>query len=283
VVVGDEFAEQMTKMSLPKDHEVVQALRANGPHDSFRVRVAVWALGGNRHAVDARGGKDRCPSLREEWVAIMDEVGRVAEEAVDRVEEVASHSHHPGAVRIDVHPSDVDCARLELHDEEDHEADGAERAEGLDAEEVAGVQSFPVAPEELPPGPPPRAFRRRLEARVRQDAGHRGATDFDLEAAESVTDLGVAPAGILGGELDDKVADVIRLARPAGHPAPEGAVVLLGREVPKPSQDGFRAHDLATGLAVLRGKRLALQGQPSSLVLREDHPGPAGFSGEQLP
>ena len=43
----------------------------------------------------------------------MDEVGRVAEEAVDRVEEVAGQLGHEGAVRIDADTCDMD--RAELH------------------------------------------------------------------------------------------------------------------------------------------------------------------------
>ena len=42
--MDNELQEQMTKIALPEDHEAFQALGANGPHDSFRVRVAVRAF-----------------------------------------------------------------------------------------------------------------------------------------------------------------------------------------------------------------------------------------------
>ena len=88
VIVGDELGEQVTKMSLPEDHEMVQALGPYRSHDPFRVRVAVWALRGNRHTLDSAGLEKCCPHLCEQRVPVMDQVGRLAEEAVHRLEQV---------------------------------------------------------------------------------------------------------------------------------------------------------------------------------------------------
>jgi hypothetical protein len=77
-----------------------------------------------------------------------------------------------------------------------------------------------VTPEELRPGPPPRTFRRQLEAGARKDNGYRGTTDFDLEGAESVTDLGVAPAGIFGRLMTScRMSPALR-GLPVDQPAP---------------------------------------------------------------
>src|SRR5690349_14967909 len=83
----------------------------------------------------------------------MNEVGGLTKEAVRRVEQIAGHLRHPGAVRVDSDSCDLYGARPELDDEEDHDADGAEDAQRLDGEEVAGIQRFPVARDELLPGP----------------------------------------------------------------------------------------------------------------------------------
>jgi hypothetical protein len=72
-------------------------------------------------------------------------------------------------------------ARLELDDEEDHDADGAEHAQRLDAEEVASVQRLPVARNELLPEPLSTSLRRRFDARVRQDVRDRRPADLDLQ------------------------------------------------------------------------------------------------------
>jgi len=106
VVVDNELPEQMTKMSLPEDHEVVQATRSEraSPHVPLYAGMGTYSM---------PGIEKRRPRPGEEWVAIMDEVGRVAEEAVDRVEEVAGQLGHEGAVRIDADTCDMD--RAELH------------------------------------------------------------------------------------------------------------------------------------------------------------------------
>jgi hypothetical protein len=52
-VVLDEFLEQEAPMSLTKNHEVIQALVLDGFDKSFRVRIAIWALGQDLHALHA--------------------------------------------------------------------------------------------------------------------------------------------------------------------------------------------------------------------------------------
>jgi len=103
---------------------------------------------------------------------------------------------------------------------------------GFDAEKAAGGQRFPGASEELPPGPPARAFRCRTGASLCQNARGRGAADFDLGPTLSVADFQIALDPGSPRESDDKVADVGRLAGLAAHPLLGGAVLLLCRELP---------------------------------------------------
>ena len=160
-------------------------------------------------------------------------------------------------------------ARLELDDEEDHDADGAEHAQRLDAEEVASVQRLPVARDELLPSPRSTSLRRRFDARIGQNVRDRRTADLDLQPTQGVPDLRVAPTDVLGRQLEHELAEVARLARPAGLPASVRAIVLLGRELPKPRENGGRAHDLTAGRAFRGRQRLPLECRPASLLRRE--------------
>jgi hypothetical protein len=135
----------------------------------------------------------------------VDQVSGVAEEAVNRVEQIASNLHHPSTVRVDADASDVHGSRAKLHDEEDHVADGSKHTQRLDGEEIASVQRLPVAPEELLPSPLPVAFRCWFDASLGEDVGDRSPADLDLEPTQSVADLGVSPAGVLFGDTENKL------------------------------------------------------------------------------
>jgi hypothetical protein len=65
-----------------------------------------------------------------------------------------------------------------------------------------------------------------------------------------------------------KLADVVRLARPAGAPD-VGTVVLSSDELPEPGQNGGRPHNLAALFALGGSQCLALGRQPSPLLVRQ--------------
>src|SRR5262249_5067039 len=70
--------------------------------------------------------------------------------------------------------------------------------------------------QELLSSPLSPTLRRRFDSLVRENGRDRRPTDLDLQPTKRVPDLGVAPSSVLGGELDHELADVDRLARPAG-------------------------------------------------------------------
>jgi len=72
-------------------------------------------------------------------------------------------------------------SRPKLHDEEDPVTDGSEHTQRLDGKEVAGVESLPVAPDELLPGPLLVALRGWLDPGLREDVGDRRPSDLDLQ------------------------------------------------------------------------------------------------------
>src|ERR1019366_1547628 len=206
-VVLPELLEQVAQVPFAEDDEVVQALVSDRFHETLGVRVAVGALRRNRHALHAAAFPQRRPRLREHRVPIVDQVGRVAQESVCQVEQIADNLLHPIAVGSNANPCDLHGARLHLDHEEHHVADRPEHAQDLDAEEVARVQRLPVALEKLRPGPLAVAFRRRFDAGFRQHGGHRRAADLDLQPAQRVADPGVAPARVVARKLEHELAD----------------------------------------------------------------------------
>jgi hypothetical protein len=129
----------MAQVSFAEDDEVIQALSPDGRHEALRVWVAVRALRRNRDALHAVGFEPCRPRLGEHRIPIVDQAARLAQKPIHGVQQVPSHLLHPIPVRSDVDPCDLHRARLHLHDEEHHVADGAEHAEDLDTEEVARV------------------------------------------------------------------------------------------------------------------------------------------------
>src|SRR5881628_2487027 len=156
-------------MLLAEEDEVVQALVLDRFHEPLRVRIAVRAPGWDLHAGDAPRSQDIGERVREQRVSIVDQVFRLAEEAIDGVGQVARDLFHPLPGGIDSNPSYLDRASLDLQDEEDHVTDGAEDAENLDAEEVAGIQRLPVRLHEPPRSPLLLALRRGLDSGIGQD------------------------------------------------------------------------------------------------------------------
>src|SRR5690606_16194921 len=194
MIMRTELTKQMSQVTLTEDHEVIETLRSERLHESLCMGIAVWTACWDGHAVDAFGLEQCCPRLRVQRVAIVNEVGGVAQEPILRVEQVSSHLQHPGPVRSDADARDVHGARLQLDDEEDHVTDASEDSQRLDSKEVASVERLPVAAHEVLPGTFAGTLRRRLEAGLYQDVRYRRAADVNLQPAQCVTDLGVAPA-----------------------------------------------------------------------------------------
>ena len=203
-------------MTLAENMEFVEALGPDGFHESLGVWGAVRTPCRNRHRLDSARLQKRRPRLRVQRVPIVDEMGHVSEEALCRIEQVAGDLRHPSAVRIDSNPRDVHRARLQFDDEQDHDSDRAEHAQGLNGEEIASVKRLPMARDELLPGSLSVSLRRGLDSRIRENGCDRRTANLDTEPVQSVADFRVAPTEVLGSESDDERADVVSLARSTG-------------------------------------------------------------------
>jgi len=268
-------------MSLAEDDEVIDTLVIDGVHKALRVRIAIWALRRDLHALHASRLENRDERIREQWISLMDQVLRATKEPVDWIRQIPSHLFHPRFAWVDGNPSDLDGPALDFDDEEDHVADCSRDPQGFHAENVTRIERVPVALHE----PLPRALhfapRCRLDPFLQQDVGHRGPADLDLQpGAKGVADFRVAPAEIGQSHVDHKFPNVFLLPR-STHLAFR-AVVIPRRHLPKPPQDRSRLHDLATLPPLVRAQGPAHHGQATALIRGEMDPPVASDRREDL-
>src|SRR5664280_2657097 len=118
----DKLLDQVTQMALPEDHEVVQTLISYCFYEALRVGVAVGTLCRNGHALDSTGLEQCRPCLRIQRVSVVDQIARIAQESVLRIEEIPGHLQHPGPVWRNADPGYLHGTGIHLNDEVDHVA-----------------------------------------------------------------------------------------------------------------------------------------------------------------
>ena len=84
--MGTESVQQVPQVAFAKDHELVEALQPDGPHEPLRVWGAVGTVRRDGHALHAFGLEQGPPRLGIERVSVVDQVRGVAQEAIDRVQ-----------------------------------------------------------------------------------------------------------------------------------------------------------------------------------------------------
>ena len=118
MIVGHEFLDDVSEMSLAEKDEVIQALASDGFHKPLRMRVAVRALRRNPHALHPSLPQDCFERLREKRIAVVDQMRRISKEPVDRVGQVSRHLLHPFPVGVRGDAGDLHRTRLDRDDEE---------------------------------------------------------------------------------------------------------------------------------------------------------------------
>jgi hypothetical protein len=195
----------------------------------------------------------------------VDQVGRVAQESVHRIEEIPCSLFRPIAVRSDADSCDVHGARLSSMTKNTMvrtvpnrpRTSTPKKSHAYSVSQWLWRNCFQVRLRF--------AFRRQFDVGFREDVHHRRATDLDLQSAQRVADPGAAPARVVAGKLEHQVADVGGFARPA-RLAKLRSVIPLRGQLAKPGENRLRAHDQAAGPALLGGQLLALKRQAASLL-----------------
>jgi len=76
MIVGHKFLDDVPEMSLAEKDEVIQTLVFDGFDKPLRMRVAVRALRRDPHALHALLPQERLERLREQRIAVVDQIGR---------------------------------------------------------------------------------------------------------------------------------------------------------------------------------------------------------------
>ena len=216
----------------------------------------------------------------------MDEIADILEKPMDGVGEIPGHLLHPGIVGIVDNTGDVDASSLELHDDEHGVAHEPAKGEDLDIEEVHGSQDTKMILEKGLPSRATPPLRSRLEASIQQDASNATARDLMPDVGERPADTRVAPRGIVVGDGDDELSQLLASHRPSrtsrlrgriladnelAVPPKEGVWRDNGSDMSKSgASEGLGADSEATALFVVERRALRTQQLTEDLVFSEE-------------
>jgi len=257
VVVLDVLGEDCLEVTAAEDEHPVEALAPDGADHALTDGVR---SGCPDRALDDPGalcGEDGVEGSRELGVAI-------ADEELDRVcvvgevhRDIAGLLGDPAGDRVGRDAGDPHATAVVV-DEHEHVEPAEEN--GVDVEEVARLQTFRLAGEELRPGRS-RPSRRWIDAvalQGRPDA--RGGYD-DAHRGQLALDAAVAPLGILLRQPEHHGRGSLRDSRstwPAVRVGP-----ALGDEVSVPAQQGCRLDEEASASSA--GEQSCQSGQHRSI------------------
>jgi hypothetical protein len=100
VMVDYVFGYRCPKVSFTERYDAVETLSAYGEHESFRICVQIWTLGGKAEGLHAGISQELPYLLGKQRIPIVDKVSLAKEEPIPQISEVPCHLLHPIAVWI---------------------------------------------------------------------------------------------------------------------------------------------------------------------------------------
>ena len=242
MVVLDVLVDDEAQMPLAERDDTMEALLFDRPDEPLGIGVEIRAFRRQPDWLNIATHQDLAKDPRVEGIAVMNQLARGPQEAIDWIGQIAGHLFHPLAVGLRVDPGDVHPAGLQLDHEEDEIPPKTGQGEHLDREEIGGRQAFPVRLQERLPRRALVPLGSRGEPVVVQDPLDRVPGDVVAEVGERAADPRVAPRRILPRHPYDEFGH-----RPGRHrpsPTPAGtAIVLLGDQPPVPAENRVRRDD----------------------------------------
>ena len=190
MVVLDVLVDEEAQMPLAERDDTMEALLFDRPDEPLGIGVEIRAFRRQPDWLNIATHQDLAKDPRVEGIAVMNQLARGPQEAIDWIGQIAGHLFHPLAVGLRVDPGDVHTAGLQLDHEEDEIPPKTGQGEHLDREEIGGRQAFPVRLQE------------RLPRRALVPLGSRGEPVRCKKAVEArrissaswVSEPGTAPA-----------------------------------------------------------------------------------------
>ena len=242
MVVFSVLVDETTQMPLAERDHACETLLVDRPDEPLGRGVEIGTLRRQPNRLNTGALQDLAKDPRIEGIAVVNQMARPAQTAIDRVGHIAGLLLHPRAARLRVDPGDGHAAGSQLDHEEDEVPPEPRQRPHLDGEQIAGRQALPVRLQERLPGHVPAPLGRRVDSVVVQDPLHRGPGDRVAEVRERAADPRVAPPRIVDRHPDHELGDVL-----SGHwstsTAAGAAIVCLGDQSPVPTQDRIRGDD----------------------------------------
>ena len=236
------LVDETTQMPLAERDHACETLLFDRPDEPLGIGVEIGTLRRQPHRLNTGALQDLAKDPRIEGIAVVNQMARPAQTAIDRVGQIAGLLLHTRAARLRVDPGDGHAAGSQLDHEEDEVPPEPRQRQHLDGEQIAGRQALPVRLQERLPGHVPAPLGRRVDSVVVQDPLHRGPGDSVAEVRERAADPRVAPPRIVDRHPDHELGDVL-----SGHwstsTSAGAAIVFLGDQSPVPTQDRIRGDD----------------------------------------
>jgi hypothetical protein len=268
VVVRHELLQRSLQVVGAEEDQPFEALSLDGLYKALADGVHVRCHVGRGDDLDAGIAEDAAELVRELRVAVEDHELAGAEEAIDRVGEVARNLRHERIVGVGGDADDLDhaarMANREQHVVRHQPACGPD----FGGEEVHRGDGVGVGLQER--APRCRPLRDRWHTVIDQRLGDGGAADLVAKLSHLAANARVAPAGVVLGHSDDQLAQRLHQLRTADSVLSVG--VLRGDQLPMPTQQRVGRHDCRDGGQRRTAENLRLGGEPGPLRIGESQP-----------
>ena len=105
-------------MPLAERDDAMETLLLDRPDEPLGIGVEIRALRRQPDRLNIATRQDLAKDPRVERIAVMNQLARGPQEAIDRIGQIAGHLFHPLAVGLWVDPGDVHTAGLQFDHEE---------------------------------------------------------------------------------------------------------------------------------------------------------------------
>ena len=181
MVVFYVLVDETTQMPLAERDHACETHLFDRPDEPLGIGVEIGTLRRQPNRLNTGALQDLAKDPRIEGIAVVNQMARPAQTAIDRVGHIAGLLLHPRAARLRVDPGDGHVAGSQLDHEEDEVPPEPRPRPHLDGEQIAGRQALPVRLPERLPGHVPAPLGRRVDSVVVQDPLHRGPGDSVAE------------------------------------------------------------------------------------------------------
>ena len=168
VIMTDEFSNREPQVSLPERDDLRQTLGFDRKHKSLRVRIQIRRPCRQGYDLHALVLQSLFHIIREDRIAVDDQVSRLAQEAIVGVGQVEDALVHPKSAGLMDDTAQVNTPRGDVDEEQHVVPNEAKGRQDLDGEEVGGEDVSQVRLDEVPP--PHATVGNRVDAITSEDA-----------------------------------------------------------------------------------------------------------------